>query len=77
MARNKRKITTGIVTDGQIRRYSQKKQKLQKINVDKFMSLSDEDRYNMSINAFNLAKDKYDSKKIFLEYEKLYNDLIQ
>ena len=46
-------------------------------NVDKFMSLSDEDRYNMSINAFNLAKDKYDSKKIFLEYEKLYNDLIQ
>ncbi len=46
-------------------------------NVDKFMRLSDEDRYNMSINALNLVKDKYDSKKIFLEYEKLYNDLIQ
>ena len=38
IARNKKKITTGIVTDGQIRRYSQKKLDLQSITVDKIMT---------------------------------------
>lgn len=50
VARNKRKITTGIVTDGQIRRYSQKKLNLQSITVDKIMT-----KKPISINKDALA----------------------
>ena len=39
IARNKKKITTGIVTDGQIRRYSQKKLDFKSITVHKIMSI--------------------------------------
>ncbi len=38
IVRNKKKITTGIITDGQIRRYNQKKIDLQSITVDKIMT---------------------------------------
>ena len=38
IVRNKKKITTGIITDGQIRRYSQKNSDLQSITVDKIMT---------------------------------------
>ena len=38
VARNKKKITTGIVTDGQIRRYSQKKENFQSLKVNKIMT---------------------------------------
>ena len=38
IVRNKKKTTTGIITDGQIRRYSQKKLDLQSITVDKIMT---------------------------------------
>tara|TARA_B100001057_G_scaffold429009_1_gene454855 strand:- start:225 stop:1193 length:969 start_codon:yes stop_codon:yes gene_type:complete len=50
IARNKKKITTGIVTDGQIRRYSQKKLDLQSITVDKIMT-----KKPISINKDALA----------------------
>ena len=50
IARNKRKITTGIITDGQIRRYSQKKLDLQSITVDKIMT-----KKPISINKDALA----------------------
>ena len=50
IARNKRKITTGIITDGQIRRYSQKKSDLQSITVDKIMT-----KKPISINKDALA----------------------
>ena len=50
IARNKKKITTGIITDGQIRRYSQKKLDLQSITVDKIMT-----KKPISINKDALA----------------------
>ena len=50
IARNKKKITTGIVTDGQIRRYSQKKLDLKSITVDKIMT-----KKPISINKDALA----------------------
>ena len=50
IARNKKKITTGIVTDGQIRRFSQKKLDLQSITVDKIMT-----KRPISINKDALA----------------------
>ena len=50
VARNKKKITTGIVTDGQIRRYSQKKLDLKSITVDKIMT-----KKPISINKDALA----------------------
>ncbi len=50
IARNKKKITTGIVTDGQIRRYSQKKLDLQSITVHKIMT-----KKPISINKDALA----------------------
>ena len=50
IARNKKKITTGIVTDGQIRRYSQKKLDLKSITVDKIMT-----KRPISINKDALA----------------------
>ena len=50
IARNKKKITTGIVTDGQIRRYSQKKLDLKSITVNKIMT-----KRPVSINKDALA----------------------
>ncbi len=50
IVRNKKKITTGIITDGQIRRYSQKNSDLQSINVDKIMT-----KKPISINKDALA----------------------
>ena len=47
---NKKKITTGIITDGQIRRYSQKNLDLQSITVDKIMT-----KKPISINKNALA----------------------
>ena len=38
IARNKKKITTGIVTDGQIRRFNQKKINLQVMKVRDIMT---------------------------------------
>ena len=48
--RNKKKITTGIITDGQIRRYSQKNSDLQSITVNKIMT-----KKPISINKDALA----------------------
>ena len=50
IVRNKKKITTGIITDGQIRRYSQKNSDLQSITVDKIMT-----KKPISINKDALA----------------------
>ena len=50
VVRNKRKMTTGIITDGQIRRYSQKNSDLQIMNVDKIMT-----KKPISINKDALA----------------------
>ena len=46
------------------------------LNLDKFMTLSDEERYMMGINALNLIKENFESKKIFNLYEDLYTSLI-
>jgi glycosyltransferase involved in cell wall biosynthesis len=43
-------------------------------NLDKFMGLSDVERYKMSLNALDLAK-KFESDKIFQMYENLYKKL--
>ncbi len=48
--RNKKKITTGIITDGQIRRYSQNNLDLQSITVNKIMT-----KKPISINKDALA----------------------
>ena len=45
-------------------------------NIDKFMSLNDDERHKMGLNGLRLAKDKFDSKKIFKLYENLYRDLL-
>ena len=50
IVRNKKKITTGIITDGQIRRYSQKNSDLQSITVNKIMT-----KKPISINKDALA----------------------
>ncbi len=50
IVRNKKKITTGIITDGQIRRYSQKNSDLQSVTVDKIMT-----KKPISINKNALA----------------------
>ena len=50
IARNRKKITTGIITDGQIRRYSQKNSDLKSITVDKIMT-----KKPISINKDALA----------------------
>ena len=41
------------------------------LNLDKFMTLSDEERYRMGVNAFNLIKEKFESKK-YLTYMRIY-----
>ena len=38
IVRNNKKITTGIITDGQIRRFSQKKNNFKKLTVRKVMT---------------------------------------
>ena len=51
------------------------KNEIQK-NIDRFMKLSDEERYSMGINALKLVKEKFESDKIFNLYEDLYKSLI-
>ena len=48
-----------------------------KLNLEKFMSLNNNQRFKMGINAINIIKDNFESKKIFLMYENLYNSLIK
>jgi len=50
VARNNKKKTTGIITDGQIRRKSEKKESLQQLKVKDIMT-----KNPISINADNLA----------------------
>ena len=50
IVKNKNKITTGIITDGQIRRYSQSYSDFQSINVDRIMT-----KKPISINKDALA----------------------
>ena len=45
-------------------------------NVDKFMELSDEERYTMGLNALKLIKENFDSQKIFRLYENLYKKVL-
>lgn len=45
-------------------------------NVDKFMELSDEERYKMGLNALKLIKDKFDYQKTFKLYENLYKKVL-
>ena len=47
------------------------------INLNRFMSLTDDERYIMGVNAFNLVKEKFESGKIFSLYEDLYKSLIK
>ncbi len=50
VARNNKRITTGIITDGQIRRKSEKKGSLQQLKVKDIMT-----KNPISINADSLA----------------------
>ncbi len=45
-------------------------------NLDKFMELSDEERYKMGLNALKLIKDKFDYQKTFKLYENLYKKVL-
>ena len=47
------------------------------VYIDKFMSLNNHQRYKMGLNGLKLAKEKFDSKNIFKEYENLYRELIK
>ena len=60
IARNKKKLTTGIITDGQIRRYSQNNLDLQSTNVHKIMTKKpiSIDKDALAVKALSLMNSK-------------------
>ena len=57
---NKKKITKGIITDGQIRRYSQKNSNLHSITVDKIMTKKpiSIDKNTLAVKALSIMNSK-------------------
>ena len=47
-----------------------------KIILEKFMKLSDKQRYEMGLNGLKLIKDNFLSEDIFKKYENMYKDLL-
>ena len=45
-------------------------------NLEKFMKLSDEQRYDMGLNGLKLIKENFLSEDIFKKYENMYKDLL-
>ena len=60
IAQNKRKLTTGIITDGQIRRFNEKKNNLSKMTVHEVMTKNpiSVDKNFLAIKALNLMNEK-------------------
>jgi arabinose-5-phosphate isomerase len=60
IVQNKQKKTIGIITDGQIRRYNQKKQNLNEINVAKIMTKNpiSIDKESLAAKALTLMNEK-------------------
>ena len=57
---NKQKKTIGVITDGQIRRYNEKKQNLNEMNVRKIMTKNpiSIDKQSLAAKALALMNDK-------------------
>ena len=57
---NQQKKTTGIITDGQIRRYNEKKQNLSEMNVGKIMTKNpiSIDKESLAVKALALMNEK-------------------
>jgi glycosyltransferase involved in cell wall biosynthesis len=45
------------------------------LNLEKFINLTDEQRYEMGLMSIKLIKDNFLSQKIFNQYQKMYKDL--
>ena len=60
IVQNKQKKTIGIITDGQIRRYNEKKQNLNEMNVAKIMTKSpiSIDKQSLAVKALALMNEK-------------------
>ena len=60
IAQNKKKLTTGIITDGQIRRFNEKKNNLSKMTVHEVMTKNpiSVDKNFLAIKALNLMNEK-------------------
>jgi arabinose-5-phosphate isomerase len=60
IVQNKKKKTVGIITDGQIRRYNQKRQNLNEINVAKIMTKNpiSIDKESLAAKALTLMNEK-------------------
>ena len=60
IVQNKQKKTIGIITDGQIRRYSEKKQNLNEMNVAKIMTKNpiSIDKNSLAAKALTLMNEK-------------------
>ena len=46
-----------------------------RLNLEKFINLTDEQRYEMGLMSIKLIKDNFLSQKIFNQYQKMYKDL--
>ena len=46
-------------------------------NLNTFMNLSDEERYEMSLKAIRVINENFSSDKIFLMYENLYKNILK
>ena len=44
-------------------------------NLEKFINLTDEQRYEMGLKSIKLIKDNFLEQKIFIQYQKMYKDL--
>jgi len=60
IVQNQQKKTTGIITDGQIRRYNEKKQNLSEMNVGKIMTKNpiSIDKESLAVKALALMNEK-------------------
>ena len=47
-----------------------------KLNLEKYLSLSDHERYQMGLNALKLIEENFLSKNIFKKYEEMYKELL-
>ena len=63
LIQNNKKITKGIITDGQIRRYSEKKENLYNMNVNEIMTKNpisiDKDTCSKNIKSYERKKNNF------------------
>ena len=60
LIQNNKKQTTGIITDGQIRRFSEKKENLSQMNVDQIMTKNpiSIEKNSLAVKALSLMSEK-------------------